>query len=278
MLEEKDFIVLHGGLGSVPGSEEARGQGCICPGQIGDLDIWGRPNGFTVDNTCLIHGRVARKINLQTAREEWLTTELTLAEIENTRPPLEVISAIATIADQVLPGQHSNIMRSYENRRMAITGIVVARSPETIFIQEKEGTVLEFQLDEILIPNETPYVHLWAGGDAVTFLTTPDALARAWKNPADPEPNQEPTREEWYAQSPDHYLNYCNRNSMRVLAWSKTCVDRWGVPLPFVVAVIDNKQGSVYYEASGGPAGSDWMSEWPKHWHWQLIEPPEGVQ
>jgi len=44
------------GPGYPPGSLAAKEQGCSCPGQVGDLDPWGRPGGWTEDPDCPIHG------------------------------------------------------------------------------------------------------------------------------------------------------------------------------------------------------------------------------
>jgi len=58
-VEVKRFIVLHDGPNPIPGTEEARLKGCICPGKIGDKDRWGF-EGYTVDELCPLHGREAR--------------------------------------------------------------------------------------------------------------------------------------------------------------------------------------------------------------------------
>lgn len=63
------FVVRHGGIGPIPGSEKARRKRCTCPGDIGDKDRWGVP-GFTVDNLCRIHGHVARRLANEMARQE----------------------------------------------------------------------------------------------------------------------------------------------------------------------------------------------------------------
>jgi hypothetical protein len=66
----KRFIVLHGGTGPVPGTDEARREGCICPGAIGESDCWGSSGGCTVDNECRIHGHVARRLVNARARQD----------------------------------------------------------------------------------------------------------------------------------------------------------------------------------------------------------------
>jgi len=54
-------IVLHGGPGPTPGTKEAVDQGCTCPGDVGDLDNYGREGGHTVNELCSLHGKEARR-------------------------------------------------------------------------------------------------------------------------------------------------------------------------------------------------------------------------
>ena len=65
-------IVLHGGVGPTPGTQEARALGCSCPGDVGDPDRWGQLGGHTVDNECPLHGREARRQVEREARESFL--------------------------------------------------------------------------------------------------------------------------------------------------------------------------------------------------------------
>ena len=65
------YFVQHGGLGPCPGSDEARDNGCTCPGDVGDPDRWGRLGGFTVDNHCTLHGKAARAEANRQWRKEW---------------------------------------------------------------------------------------------------------------------------------------------------------------------------------------------------------------
>jgi hypothetical protein len=74
----KRFIVLHGGTGPVPGTDEARREGCICPGAIGERDRWGCSGGCTVDNECRIHGWVARRIHDMSVRQKMLREAMRL--------------------------------------------------------------------------------------------------------------------------------------------------------------------------------------------------------
>lgn len=54
------FVVLHGGVGPIPGSDAAKCKRCTCPGSIGEKDRWGCC-GYTVDNLCWLHGWEARR-------------------------------------------------------------------------------------------------------------------------------------------------------------------------------------------------------------------------
>ena len=63
------FVVLHGGTGPIPGSDEVRRMHCTCPGEIGEKDRWGCL-GYTVDNLCFLHGAVARRLVFEKARQE----------------------------------------------------------------------------------------------------------------------------------------------------------------------------------------------------------------
>jgi len=73
-LPRPTFVVLHGGLGPTPG------EACRCPGNVGDLDSYGRPGGHTVDNSCPTHGTEARRRAERQARQEWLVVMRTLDE------------------------------------------------------------------------------------------------------------------------------------------------------------------------------------------------------
>lgn len=58
---EHTYSVKYGGIGPIPGTEEAIQQGCVCPGEVGDLDKRGHPGGYTVDKGCPLHGQKAQK-------------------------------------------------------------------------------------------------------------------------------------------------------------------------------------------------------------------------
>lgn len=76
------YIVQHGGIGPCPGSDEAVAQGCICPGDVGWPDRWGRLGGYTVDNLCELHGKAARARAHAEARvdRQWMMAKLEAME------------------------------------------------------------------------------------------------------------------------------------------------------------------------------------------------------
>ena len=78
-----DLVVMHRLIdGPVPGSPEGREVGCVCPGDVGDVDKWGRPGGITVDNDCPLHGKKARRDHDRKARESWLKSMRALEDEE----------------------------------------------------------------------------------------------------------------------------------------------------------------------------------------------------
>lgn len=280
-----DFLVQHGGFGPIPGSDEAKKEGCICPGQVGDFDCWGRTGGFTVDNNCPLHGKQARLFNLMEARASWAETELTLSEVEGVTPPAEILGMISFLADQVKAGPLPHtVLRAFENRQMMVRGTLLARTPKTLMIQDPNGDVMEFPLDQVHVPNDNKHFSLWTRGEEIAFLTSAISLAEAARKPPEPEPepeNKEPTLEEWYAQPPDNYLVGHNMKSLRIIAWCDTLRDRFGKAIPFIVDVWDDRIDRVYYRVHGGPNKSDeveFLSEWPEHWKWQLPgDPPKEL-
>ena len=47
-------------------------------------------------------------------------------------------------------------------------------------------------------------------------------------------------------------------------------------PLPFVVDCFDDKQGSYFYHAYGGPnnnGNEDFFTKWIPHWKWRIFDP-----
>jgi hypothetical protein len=76
--------------------------------------------------------------------------------------------------------------------------------------------------------------------------------------------------------TPATYACHHNRDRVRVIAWSHTHTDRFKNPLPFVVDCWDDKHGSYFYEAYGGPNNNgdkDFSTEWHSHWKWRLFDP-----
>jgi len=130
MVEPKKYIfVAHGGIGPIPGEPEARAQGCLCPGKVGDLDRWGLPGGRTIDNACPLHGTDARQASLIQSRLDWAKTEIRLSQIDGTIPPIEVLGLLNKIAAQVKPGDRSAVMKGIEDCGVMVNGNVVARRP-----------------------------------------------------------------------------------------------------------------------------------------------------
>jgi len=287
MSKEQEFIVVHGGIGSIPGTNGAAPD-CICPGQIGDLDCWGQPGGYTVDESCPLHGKEARLANLTHVRLQWAEEEIRLSKMEGRVPPWEALSMIEKLADQVKPGDRIGVLSSIvlppeplEKRQVVVNGTLVALNPKILLVRLECGAILEFGLDQVSMPVDNKHFGLLGSGDKITFQVSAKALKDALDAPSPPAEDPDLTKEEklaarsredWYKFSPAEYLVYCNRDHMRVVAWCSTLTDKFNQRLPFVVDVWDNKNSGVYYEASGGPAGSDWLSEWPKHWEWDLLE------
>jgi len=263
--EFPEYTVQHGGIGPAPGSEEARKQGCMCPGKRGEFDKWRRPGGYTVNETCVVHGRAARTAHLNEVRLEMAKREVHICELEGSTPDLPTLKALWKYSGAVYPIP------------IEIGGKLVARSPQVFMVEIEGGAILELPRESIsmLSSSNQTIVEI---NQLIRFKVPIETLIQALEDQTVPPQKTEGlTLEEWYSQDPNFYLVHHNRDHMRIVAWAKTHTDRFGSLLPFIVDVWDNKEGDVYYDVYGGPDQPEqpqFLSDWPDHWKWRLPDDP----